>query len=110
VIYDSYYGEQDDNIAHPPIWQVPVGGDVILNIENRGRLKHNWAIVKRGVAPPAPYTGGQDDALIWYGAGMIYSNNKTTITFVAPPEPGEYLIMCTVENHYPLMQGRLLVQ
>ena len=110
VIHDSYYGEQDTNLTQPPVWQAPAGGDVLLNIENRGRLEHNWAIVKPGVTPSAPYHGGQDGQIIYYGAGMVYHDNRTTVTFVAPAQPGEYLVMCTVENHYPLMQGRLVVK
>lgn len=110
TIHDSYFGEHNSNASDPPIWEVPAGSVVLLNIENMGHLQHNWAIVKPGVTPPAPYDGGQDDEIILYGAGMVYSNNKTTVTFTAPSEPGEYLVMCTVENHYPLMQGRLIVK
>jgi hypothetical protein len=110
VIHDTYYGEQDTNMTQPPVWEAPAGGDVLLNIENRGKLEHNWAIVKAGVTPAAPYRGGQDDQIIYYGAGMVYRDNRTMVTFVAPKQPGEYLVMCTVENHYPLMQGRLVVK
>lgn len=110
IFQDTYYGDQDDNAINPPVWAVPAGGAVILNVENQGQLEHNWAIVKPGIAPPIPYDGGQDDEIILYGAGMVYSNNRTTVTFNAPTEPGEYLVICTVENHYPLMQGRLSVE
>jgi hypothetical protein len=110
VMYDGHYGEDDNNIANPPRWEAPAGGEVILNVENQGMMEHNWAIVKPGVTPPIPYQGGQDDKIILYGAGMVYSDNRTTVTFVAPETPGEYLVMCTVENHYPLMQGRLVVK
>lgn len=107
---DSYYGDQDTNSTDPPRWEVPVGGFMILNMENHGKLEHNWAIVKKGSTPPVPYKAGQGGDIILYGAGMVYSHNKTTITLVAPSEPGEYIVMCTVENHYPLMQGRLIVK
>jgi hypothetical protein len=110
TINDSYYGDQNNNAIHPPRWEAPSGGAVILNIENRGNLEHNWAIIKQGVTPEVPYDGGQDSQIILYGAGMVYSNNKTTVTFLAPNVPGEYLVMCTVPNHYPLMQGRLLIK
>lgn len=110
TLNDSYYGEQDNNSTTPPQWEVPAGGYIILNMENHGQLEHNWAIVKKGATPPAPYKSGQGGDIILYGAGMVYSQNKTTVTLVAPSEPGEYIVMCTVENHYPLMQGRLLVK
>jgi hypothetical protein len=107
---DTYYGDQDNNATNPPTWEVPAGGFVILNMENHGKLEHNWAIVKKGVTPPTPYKQGQAGDIILYGAGMVYGHNKTTITLVAPSEPGEYIVMCTVENHFPLMQGRLIVK
>jgi hypothetical protein len=110
TLNDSYYGTHDNNSTSPPQWEVPAGGYIILNMENHGQLEHNWAIVKKGVTPSAPYQGGQGGDIIFYGAGMVYSQNKTTVTLVAPSEPGEYLVMCTVENHYPLMQGRLIVK
>jgi hypothetical protein len=109
VIHDSYYGDHNTNTTSPPVWEVPTGSDVILNVTNLGQLQHNWAIVKKGVVPPIPYEGGQGSDIIFYGAGMVYHDNRTTVTFVAPSEPGEYLVICTVANHYPLMQGRLLV-
>jgi hypothetical protein len=110
MINDSYYGDRNNNATNPPRWEAPSGGAVILNIENRGNLEHNWAIIKQEATPEVPYDGGQDSEIILYGAGMVYSNNKTTVTFLAPNVPGEYLVMCTVPNHYPLMQGRLLVK
>jgi len=110
VMHDTYYGDSDNNATNPPTWEAPAGSNVLLNIENLGKLDHNWAIVKTGMTPPMPYQGGQDHELIWYGAGMVYGSNKTTVTFAAPQEPGDYLVICTVENHYPLMQGRLHVK
>lgn len=107
---DTYYGDQDNNATNPPTWEVPAGGFVILNMENHGKLEHNWAIIKKGVTPPTPYKQGQGGDIILYGAGMVYGHNKTTITLVAPSEPGEYMVICTVENHFPLMQGRLIVK
>lgn len=109
VIHDSYYGEIDTNLTDPPIWSVPVNADVILNLENLGILKHNWAIVKKDAKIPVPYQEGQVGDILLYGIGMVYKDSKTTVTFTAP-EAGEYIVICTVSGHYPTMQGRLVVK
>ena len=109
MIYDSYYGDTDTNLTKPPVWTVPAKSDVVLNLENKGKLKHNWAIVKKGAPIPSPYEEGQGGDILLFGVGMVYRNSKTTVTFSAP-EPGEYIVICTVSGHYPMMQGRLVVK
>jgi hypothetical protein len=109
LIHDSYYGDTDTNLTKPPVWTVPANSDVILNLDNKGKLKHNWAIVKKGAPIPSPYQEGQGGDILLFGVGMVYHNSKTTVTFSAP-EPGEYVVICTVSGHYPMMQGRLVVK
>lgn len=107
-MHDNYYGAADDNLANPPVWSVQTGVDVVATLTNHGRRNHNWAIVKPGAAIPIPYKEGQGGEIILHGIGMVYGNSQTTITFTAP-EPGEYMVICTVDGHYPEMQGRLLI-
>lgn len=107
-MYDNYYGQSDDNLTKPPVWSVTSGADVIATLINHGQRNHNWAIVKAGISVPIPYEEGQGGDILLHGIGMVYSNSQTTITFTAP-EPGEYMVICTVSGHYPAMQGRLLV-
>jgi len=109
IMRDYYYGDTDTNLASPPVWTVAANADVILNLENKGTFKHNWAIVKKGATIPVPYKEGQAGDILLYGVGMVYTNSKTTVTFTAP-EPGEYVVICTVSGHYPTMQGRLVVK
>ncbi|MEZ4713220.1 MAG: hypothetical protein R3A44_38895 [Caldilineaceae bacterium] len=108
-MYDNYYGEQDTNVVDPPIWQVKPETPVLINMRNHGQLNHNWAIVNQGEVVPVPFAEGQASTLLYYQAGMVYGNNETTFTFNAPG-PGEYQIICTVEGHYPSMQGKLVVE
>ncbi len=107
-MYDSYYGNSDTNMSDPPVWSIPAGSDVVVNLVNHGSYDHNWAIVKKGVTVPVPYEEGQAGDIILHGIGMVYNNSQTTITFSAP-DLGEYQVICTVSGHYPFMQGRLLV-
>lgn len=107
-MYDNYYGENDNNLTNPPVWSVEAGADIIATLVNHGRRNHNWAVVKLGAAIPIPYEEGQSGDILLHGVGMVYGNSQTTVTFTAP-EPGEYMVICTVSGHYPAMQGRLLV-
>ncbi len=108
VVNDSYYGTENTNLTTPPVWKVFAGEDILVNIENRGRLTHNWAIVKPGVTVPVPYDEGQGGDILLHGVGMVYGHNQTMATVSGLPQ-GEYLVICTVSGHYPLMQGRLVV-
>ena len=109
IINDNYYGETDNNIESPPVWRIPQNADVIVNMENRGDENHNWAIVQQGKTIPIPFEEGQASELLEYGAGMVYGQNRTTITLNAP-DVGVYQVICTVEGHYPYMQGVLVVE
>lgn len=108
-MYDTYYGPADTNLTDPPVWTVQSGSDVVVTLVNHGNYDHNWAVVKKGAAVPLPYDQGQNGSIILHGIGMVYNNSQTTITFVAP-EAGEYQVICTVDGHYPYMQGKLLVE
>ena len=108
-VNDTYYENEDSNIENPPIWHVKSGTDVIAQIINNGSLKHNWAIVKRGIKVSVPYNGGEESDILLYRVGMLYKNNQTMAAFTAP-DPGEYLVICTVTDHYPYMQGVLRVE
>lgn len=109
LINDNYYGETDNNILEPPVWRIPQNSDLIVNMENRGDENHNWAIVQQGKSVPVPFDEGQASELLLYGAGMVYGQNRTTITLNAP-DVGSYQVICTVEGHYPYMQGVLVVE
>jgi len=109
LIHDTYYEDEDNNLAKPPIWQVKSGTHVVARLVNNGSLKHNWAIVKPDAKISLPYRGGGESKQLLYQASMLYKNNQTTVTFTAP-DPGDYLVICTVVDHYPYMQGVLRVE
>lgn len=107
-MYDTYYGPADTNLTDPPVWSVHAGADVVVTLVNHGNYDHNWALVKKGASVPIPYDQGQNGDIILHGIGMVYNNSQTTITFTAP-DVGEYQVICTVDGHYPYMQGKLQV-
>ena len=108
VMHDIYYGDTNDNQANPPVWTVSSGVQVTVNLDNQGALQHNWAIVRPEVEVPTPFDMEADADLLLYDTGILDGGTQSTTTFTAP-EPGEYLVICTVAGHYPLMQGKLVV-
>lgn len=110
-MHDIYFGEENNNVENPPVWTAPAGAEVTLSLNNMGALEHNWAVVNMGQEVPEPYTGGEDQPeLFYWSADVVPAGSTETYTFTAPSEVGEYLVICTVPGHYPLMQGRLNVE
>lgn len=111
LMYDNWYGENNNNQASPPTWQVTSGKLVALEMTNKGNVKHNWAIIRRNAIVPYPFDAANPDhqALILFDSQGVGSKETTTVTFVAP-EPGRYQIICTIIAHYPGMQGVLDVK
>ena len=110
VMHDIYFGDANDNIANPPVWTVKAGEVVTLNLDNQGGLEHNWAIIKQGAEVPMPFMPDQNQDLILWAAGVLKAGEKKLEPFPAPTDLGEYIVVCTVAGHYPVMQGRLIVE
>ncbi|MFN8441722.1 MAG: sulfocyanin-like copper-binding protein [Caldilineaceae bacterium] len=107
-MHDSYYGDADTNMTDPPVWTVPKGSTILINLTNHGEENHNWAIVKAGTQVPNPFTEGRDSDILLLEPGMVYSHSQTQWVIYAP-DPGEYEVICTVEGHFPFMRGKLVV-
>lgn len=111
VMNDIYFGEEATNQENPPVWTVPAGAEVTVNLDNQGNLQHNWAVAKLGAELPDVITDetAVADQLL-FNAGVMDAGTSQAVSFTAPEEAGEYLVICTVAGHYPLMQGRLVVE
>lgn len=110
AMHDIYFGDNNDNISNPPVWTVPAGAEVTVNLDNQGGLDHNWAVIKKDVELPIPFMPDQNSDLILWEGGVLAAGGKDTETFTAPDVPGEYIVICTVAGHYPAMQGKLVVE
>ena len=108
-MHDIYYGAENNNVEKPPVWTVSAGQEVNMNFDNKGALEHSWAILKQGAEMPMPYTDADADKL-YYTSGHLKPSEQKGASFTAPTEAGEYTVFCTVPGHYPVMQGRLVVQ
>jgi uncharacterized cupredoxin-like copper-binding protein len=108
VMHDISFGESNDNVANPPVWTVTSGAEVTVEMDNQGALEHNWAIVKLGEELPDLFDEAQHADKLLFNSGRVVGGTQATATFTAP-DPGEYVVICTVPGHYPSMQGRLVV-
>jgi len=107
---DIYFGDTNDNAANPPSWTISAGGEATANITNNGALEHNFAIVELGATIPEPFVEAENSDIILLDSGLTPPGDSATWNFTAPSEPGEYQVICTIPGHYPLMQGRLIVE
>ena len=106
---DLYFGDTNDNMNNPPVWTVTSDAEVTVTVENRsGGLQHNWAISKLDAVIPQPFVSGEGLDIVLLDSGVVDAGQSSTITFTAPAV-GEYLVICTVPGHYPVMQGKLVV-
>ena len=109
VMNDIYYGDSNDNATNPPTWTVTSEARVSVNMDNKGVLEHNWAVVKMGEQVSAVYDEATDQAKLFFDAGVLTGGNNQVVDFTAPL-PGEYQVVCTVPGHSQAMQGKLVVQ
>lgn len=100
---------------------VSAGQAVTIRFKNNSAVQqHNWILVKGGDAeaaaianaglsagPAANYLPA-DKSNIIAEAPLANGNETVEVTFTAPAA-GTYLYICTVPGHYPLMQGKLVV-
>lgn len=85
------------------------GGQVAIEVTNNGTTEHNWAVIKLGSDVPDNFDVDANADIILKQTGLVAAGESFRESFFAPPEAGEYLVICTVAGHYPSMQGRLVV-
>jgi azurin len=101
--------------------KVAAGQTVTIRFKNTSAVQqHNWVLIKGGdaeaaaianaglTAGPAANYLPADKSNIIAESPLANGNETVEVTFTAPA-PGTYLYICTVPGHYPLMQGKLVV-
>lgn len=101
--------------------RVAAGQTVTLRFKNNSAVQqHNWILIKGGDAeaaaianaglsagPAANYLPA-DKSNILAESSLANGGETVEVTFTAPAA-GTYIFICTVPGHYPLMQGKLVV-
>jgi putative membrane-bound dehydrogenase-like protein len=102
---------------------VKAGQKVIINFENPDFMQHNWVLIKPGTTNKV---GEAADALardpkgaeknyvpeipeVIKATALLNPQQKVTIEFIAPAQPGSYPYICTFPGHWRIMNGVLKV-
>ena len=82
----------------PDEFTVPAGAEITLNLTNSGAEYHELTIMVRGaeVGEKFDKEGNSTD----YWTVGVFSGDSKTVTFIAPSEPGKYVIQCGLPGHY----------
>tara|TARA_R110002049_G_scaffold9962_2_gene49660 strand:+ start:27462 stop:30902 length:3441 start_codon:yes stop_codon:yes gene_type:complete len=104
-------------------FEVEAGKPVELIFENVDFMQHNLVIVQKGQKEKvglaadklAMDPAGADKNYVpempevLYATAIINPEDKVTLKFVAPTEPGVYPYICTFPGHWRIMQGEMNV-
>lgn len=102
---------------------VEAGRPVELVFENTDFMQHNLVITKRGekekVGTAADKMAMEADGAdrdyvpnmpeVLFATAIVDPEQKVTLRFVAPKEPGDYPYICTFPGHWRIMQGNMKV-
>ena len=92
----------------PKTFTVPAGKEITLNAQNDGGVVHSFVIMNKGQSAGDEYTA--EDLPNVYWQMEIQPGGSTDTTFMAPPDPGEYQVVCHVPGHVQAgMVGKLNV-
>lgn len=92
----------------PMEFSIPAGKEITLTAKNSGAVEHEFVIMKLGQTAGDKF-GDEDEGNIFWEV-ELKSGASTTVTFTAPPEPGEYEIVCGTQGHLEAgMKGKLMV-
>lgn len=103
--------------------RVPSGTPVELRLDNSDVMKHNLvlcapgALRKVGLAADALLTDPTAIERDWipdlpevlHSSPMANPNESVVLRFIAPEKPGSYPFLCSVPNHWRIMQGTMIV-
>jgi len=97
-----------DFMFDPVDFVVPAGQEITMEASNLGAVEHEYVIFKYGVTAGDKF-GPEDEENIYWEIEVM-PGNTTTVTFVAPSEPGEYYVTCGIAGHLEAgMVGKLIV-
>jgi uncharacterized cupredoxin-like copper-binding protein len=81
----------------PSTFTVPAGQEITLNAQNNGGVVHSFVIMKEGQSAGTEFTDADQPNVYWQME--LPPGGSTSTTFTAPPDPGEYEVVCHVPGH-----------
>ena len=92
----------------PNQFMVPAGQEISFTSSNNGAVVHNFVIMKLGTSAGDLFDDEDVPNIFWEVELVPGANTETS--FTAPPEPGEYEIVCRTQGHIASgMTGKLTV-
>lgn len=92
----------------PGEFAIPAGKEITLKAANEGKVGHEFVIIKLGQEVTVPFDADDEGKVFW--EHEVEPGETDTITFTAPTEPGEYVILCGISGHFEAgMAGKLTV-
>ena len=92
----------------PNQFVVPAGREITLDIVNNGAILHNFILMKAGASPDQGFDETDEKNIYW--KTELGPGQSVSASFTSPPEPGDYLIVCSTPGHYQAgMIGTLVV-
>jgi uncharacterized cupredoxin-like copper-binding protein len=82
----------------PNSYIIPAGQEITLNATNNGAVVHEFVIMKFGTTVGDDF-GNEDEANIYWEIEVDPGSSKS-VTFTAPPDAGEYQVVCGTPGHY----------
>jgi uncharacterized cupredoxin-like copper-binding protein len=81
----------------PMEFSVPAGQEITVNAVNNGAVEHEFVVFKDGLNAGEKFGPEDEDNIFW--EVEVFPGEKSTSTFTAPTEPGEYYVTCGIEGH-----------
>ncbi len=82
----------------PDKFIVPASQNITLTMINKGKLPHEFVIIKKGEQVTLPFDEDDEEKVYW--EHEVEAGERETVTFIAPPEPGEYEVICGITGHF----------
>lgn len=82
----------------PKELKIPAGKEITLTAKNDGKVQHEFVIMKKGTKVTTPFDDDDEPNVYW--EIEVEPGQSKTETFTAPPDSGDYEIVCGTPGHF----------
>jgi uncharacterized cupredoxin-like copper-binding protein len=90
--------DMTDHKFTPDEFTVPAGAETKINLKNSGTQAHEFQIMILGATAEDAKTDENGNSTAYWSAVLRPAENKS-LSFLAPSEPGSYVIKCSAPGH-----------
>ena len=81
----------------PNQFTIPAGQEIAFHATNNGAVVHNFVIMKEGTSAGPSFD--DEDVTNVYWEVELQPGASADTSFTAPPDPGDYEVVCKTEGH-----------